>query len=181
MHWVPPIITSAASANLFELAALSVIWLLWLVGCVVSTVCCCLHLRLVLPGTDSCCWFAVTEHLAQSVVLLPVRGMPHLIRDDGLRMARLDRARRAHCPRRTGRRPESAPRTLATDGRMGRKCDLLTLRTPEGGSCVRCVCGMLYLICCTFLFEVDQQELDTLPLLPIDVFNSKHDDFVGCT
>ncbi|KAI0637492.1 hypothetical protein C8Q77DRAFT_369402 [Trametes polyzona] len=37
MHWVPPLITSAASANLFELAALSVIWLLWLVGCVVST------------------------------------------------------------------------------------------------------------------------------------------------
>ncbi|KAI0820690.1 hypothetical protein BC628DRAFT_1329754 [Trametes gibbosa] len=37
MHWVPPIITSAASANLFELAALSVLWLLWLVGCVVST------------------------------------------------------------------------------------------------------------------------------------------------
>lgn len=38
MHWVPPLITSAASANLFELAALSIIWLLWLVGCVVSTV-----------------------------------------------------------------------------------------------------------------------------------------------
>ncbi|EIW62346.1 uncharacterized protein TRAVEDRAFT_164255 [Trametes versicolor FP-101664 SS1] len=37
MHWVPQLITSAASANLFELAALSVIWLLWLVGCVVST------------------------------------------------------------------------------------------------------------------------------------------------
>lgn len=35
---MPPLITSAASANLFELAALSVIWLLWLVGCVVSTV-----------------------------------------------------------------------------------------------------------------------------------------------
>ncbi|KAI0640631.1 hypothetical protein C8Q79DRAFT_447658 [Trametes meyenii] len=37
MHWVPPLITSTASANLFELAALSVLWLLWLVGCVVST------------------------------------------------------------------------------------------------------------------------------------------------
>ncbi|KAJ8469384.1 hypothetical protein ONZ51_g9026 [Trametes cubensis] len=38
MQWVPQLITSAASANLFELASLSVIWLLWLVGCVVSTV-----------------------------------------------------------------------------------------------------------------------------------------------
>ncbi|KAI0333366.1 hypothetical protein GY45DRAFT_1244881 [Cubamyces sp. BRFM 1775] len=37
MQWVPQLITSAASANLFELASLSVIWLLWLVGCVVST------------------------------------------------------------------------------------------------------------------------------------------------
>ncbi|KAI9059085.1 hypothetical protein FKP32DRAFT_1580519 [Trametes sanguinea] len=37
MHWVPHPITSEASANLFELAALSILWLLWLVGCVVST------------------------------------------------------------------------------------------------------------------------------------------------
>ncbi|KAI0766199.1 hypothetical protein BD413DRAFT_572214 [Trametes elegans] len=37
LQWIPPLITSAASANLFELAALSVIWLLWLVGCVVSS------------------------------------------------------------------------------------------------------------------------------------------------
>ena len=40
MGWVPRFnfVASTASRNLFELTGLSVLWLLWLVGCVVSTV-----------------------------------------------------------------------------------------------------------------------------------------------
>ncbi|KAM5542531.1 hypothetical protein V8D89_003990, partial [Ganoderma adspersum] len=39
MGWVPRFnfVASTASRNLFELSGLSVLWLLWLVGCVVST------------------------------------------------------------------------------------------------------------------------------------------------
>ncbi|TBU25888.1 hypothetical protein BD311DRAFT_668722 [Dichomitus squalens] len=37
MEWVSPNITSTASRNLLELSGLAVLWLLWLVGCVVST------------------------------------------------------------------------------------------------------------------------------------------------
>lgn len=38
MKWLPPLLDSASSNNLLELGVLSVLWLLWLVGCVVSTV-----------------------------------------------------------------------------------------------------------------------------------------------
>ncbi|RPD54120.1 hypothetical protein L226DRAFT_540300 [Lentinus tigrinus ALCF2SS1-7] len=37
MGWIPTMFSSAASSNLLELAALSILWLLWLVGCCVST------------------------------------------------------------------------------------------------------------------------------------------------
>ncbi|KAI0701528.1 hypothetical protein C8T65DRAFT_656185 [Cerioporus squamosus] len=37
LGWIPPVLGSAASSNLLELTALSVLWLLWLVGCCVST------------------------------------------------------------------------------------------------------------------------------------------------
>ncbi|KAI0686230.1 hypothetical protein C8Q76DRAFT_762105 [Earliella scabrosa] len=39
MHWVPPIYfqTSSSSNNLLELIALAVLWLLWLIGCCIST------------------------------------------------------------------------------------------------------------------------------------------------
>ncbi|KAI8984811.1 hypothetical protein BD414DRAFT_489299 [Trametes punicea] len=56
MRWVPQPITSAASANLFELTALSVIWLLWLVGCAVSTS--------VWPNLAFCYQFAACRVLA---------------------------------------------------------------------------------------------------------------------
>ncbi|RDX48450.1 hypothetical protein OH76DRAFT_1404711 [Lentinus brumalis] len=37
MGWIPVVLSSAASSNLLELTTLSVLWLLWLVGCCVST------------------------------------------------------------------------------------------------------------------------------------------------
>ena len=60
------------------------------------------------------------EHLARPLLLLEPRALPRAHRNDGVRVARLDRAHRARRPRAPRRHEQGPPAACADDGRVGR-------------------------------------------------------------
>ena len=120
MGWVPNFIASrsTASANLLELSGLSVLWLLWLIGCVISAV-------RATPFASSPSTQLIhaetmrslhTVNLAGLIILLSVCGLQDSHGDDGIRLARMDCACLPHCHCYTRCCLKGPPQSRADDG-----------------------------------------------------------------